>query len=148
MCISKYLDLRASLILLVLAGIAPNASPAQKSETIFTTPAPELIGGMDSLNARVQYPTEALEECLGGPLIVQLTVKPDGSVDSVGVLQFTVGGDSLSYKQAVRYRMDEEAVRVVKQARFRWTEEWPDDRERQIRMSLPVIFQPPEDKCH
>lgn len=76
-----------------------------------------------------------------------MIVKSDDNVDSVEVSKTDVGGDSLSYKQAVRYRMDEEAIRVVKQAHFRWPEDWSDDRERRIWMSLPVIFQPPEDKC-
>jgi Gram-negative bacterial tonB protein. len=149
MCIFEYLNSRVALILLSLAGIAPSASPAQNSDTIYATPGPELISEIDSLHARVQYPNEALEECPGGRLVTQMIVKPDGSVDSVEVLEAADARfDSLSYEQAVRYRMDEEAVRVVKQARFRWTDDWPDDRERRMRVSLPVIFQPPEDKCH
>ena len=106
MCLLEYLNIRAPLILLSLAGIAPGTSPAQNADTIYATPGPELIGGIDSLNARVQYPNETLEECPGGRLITQMIVGPDGSVDSVEVLKADIGGDSsphLSHKQAVLY---------------------------------------------
>jgi hypothetical protein len=40
MCTFRYLSLQMSLILLGFAGIAPNASSGQNSDTIYATPGP------------------------------------------------------------------------------------------------------------
>lgn len=122
--------------------------PPDPSDTTYTTPGPELIGGLDSLNEKVRYPNQALEECVEGRLSVLLTVEPNGSVSEVEVPEDWAASEMyLSYEEAARYGMVEEAVRVAKQAHFYWPEDWPDDREDRLRVSLPITFQPPEGHC-
>jgi TonB family protein len=129
------------------SGVQSEAS-VQNAESTNGISEPKLIGSLDSLNSQIQYPNQALEECLKGRLIVTMTVKPDGSVNKVEVSNMR--GDSaryISYRQAVRNQLDEEALRVARQARFQWPEDWSDDSIRGYRTSLPITFQPPEGKC-
>ena len=143
-------------VLLGFGGVAHAAfSPEAHSETSVQNSKstnrisePKLIGGLDSLNSQIQYPNQALEECLKGRLIVTMTVKPDGSVNKVKVSNMR--GDSaryISYRRAVRNQLDEEALRVARQARFQWPEDWSDDSIQGYRTSLPMTFQPREGKC-
>ena len=122
--------------------------PPDPSDTTYTTPGPELIGGLDSLNEKVRYPNKALEECVKGRLSVLLTVDPNGSVSEVEVPEDYAASETyLSYEEAAHYNMAEEAVRVVRQAHFHWPKDWPEDREKRLRVLLPIIFQPPEGSC-
>lgn len=122
--------------------------PPNQLDTTYSTLGPELVGGIDSLNERVRYPSEALEECVEGRLIVLFTVGLNGGVSEVEVPEdYAVSEPYLAYERAARNGMEEEAVRVVNQAHFRWPEDWPEDRERRVRVSLPITFQPPEGSC-
>lgn len=133
------------------AAFAPEVrseTSVQNSEATNGISEPKLIGGLDSLNSHVQYPNQASEECLKGRLIVTMTVRPDGSADKVRVSNMR--GDSaryISYRRAVRNQLDEEALRVARQARFQWPKDWPADSIRGYRTSLPITFRPPEGTC-
>lgn len=67
---------------------------------------PEFPGGykkmMDFLAANVKYPEAAVEGAISGRVVVQFTVKKDGSIDDIEVIR------------SVYPDLDEEAVRVVK----------------------------------
>jgi protein TonB len=87
---------------------------------------PELIGGLQALQKEVKYPERALRANIEGRVYVQFIVNEKGEVENPVVTRGIGGG------------CDEEALRVVKMARFK-----PGlQRGRPVRVqySLPVIF--------
>lgn len=87
---------------------------------------PELIGGLQALQKEVKYPERALRANIEGRVYVQFIVNEKGEVENPIVTRGIGGG------------CDEEAVRVVKMAKFK-----PGlQRGRPVRVqySLPVIF--------
>lgn len=87
---------------------------------------PELIGGLDGLQASMVYPEIAAKAGVQGRVIVQFIVMPDGSVFDARVVRGIGAG------------CDEEALRVVRTARFN------PGRQRDVavpvKMSLPITF--------
>lgn len=69
-------------------------------------PTVELVGGIDGLARAVVYPEAARTAGVEGTVRVQLTVEPDGTVGEA----FVVDG--------LGHGLDEEAIRVIRQARF------------------------------
>ena len=69
-------------------------------------PTVELVGGLDRLASAVEYPEAARTAGVEGTVQVQLTVEPDGTVGEAFVVE------------GLGYGLDEEALRVVRQARF------------------------------
>jgi protein TonB len=67
---------------------------------------PELIGGLQSIQACIEYPEVALRAGLEGRVFVQFIVGKDGSVRDPEVVRGIGGG------------ADEEAVRCIMQAKF------------------------------
>lgn len=67
----------------------------------------ELLGSYEDLFGQVQYPAEARQHAITGKVLLQATVAPDGTVSHTSVVQ------------GLGYGCDEEAVRVMKTARFR-----------------------------
>lgn len=87
---------------------------------------PALVGGLEGLQSRIQYPAEARTAGIHGRVIVQFVVDEFGTVlDPVIV-------------RGVSERLDEEALRVVRTARFHP----PRDHGRlaRVKMSLPITF--------
>ena len=87
---------------------------------------PELIGGLQALQKEVQYPERALRANIEGRVYVQFIVNEKGEVENPRVIRGIGGG------------CDEEALRVVKMAKFK-----PGlQRGRPVRVqyNLPVIF--------
>lgn len=87
---------------------------------------PELIGGLQALQKEVQYPERALRANIEGRVYVQFIVNEKGEVENPRVVRGIGGG------------CDEEALRVVKMAKFK-----PGlQRGRPVRVqyNLPVIF--------
>lgn len=87
---------------------------------------PELIGGLQALQKEVEYPERALRANIEGRVYVQFIVNEKGEVENPRVIRGIGGG------------CDEEALRVVKMAKFK-----PGlQRGRPVRVqyNLPVIF--------
>jgi len=87
---------------------------------------PELIGGLQALQKEVEYPEMALRANIEGRVYVQFIVNEKGEVEDPKVIRGIGGG------------CDEEALRVVKLAKFK-----PGlQRGRPVRVqyNLPVIF--------
>lgn len=87
---------------------------------------PELIGGLASIQQQIRYPEMAKRAGVEGRVILQFIVNERGRVEEVQVVRGVGAG------------CDEEAVRVVKQARFK------PGKQRgavvKVKMSIPVTF--------
>lgn len=78
----------------------PPERPTEHAETV------DLVGGMEALTHEIVYPNGARAARVEGRVRVQLTVLPDGTVGEAFVVDGLESG------------LDEEALRVVRQARF------------------------------
>ncbi len=87
---------------------------------------PELIGGLQALQREVRYPERALRANIEGRVIVQFIVNERGEVENPQVIRGIGGG------------CDEEAIRVVKQAKFK--PGMQRGRPVRVQYNLPVIF--------
>jgi protein TonB len=87
---------------------------------------PELIGGLGELQQKINYPAQAKRAGIDGRVIVQFIVTEDGNVQDPKVIRGIGAG------------ADKEALRVVKQAKFK------PGRQRgepvRVQYSLPIIF--------
>lgn len=87
---------------------------------------PELIGGLQALQREVRYPERALRANIQGRVYVQFVVNERGEVENPRVVRGIGGG------------CDEEAIRVVKLAKF--TPGMQRGRPVRVQYNLPVIF--------
>jgi periplasmic protein TonB len=125
--IDAELDFSAQLTL-------PPPPPAQAEEEaeveedffILVEQMPELIGGMAALQREVVYPERALRANIQGRVYVQFIVNEKGEVENPRVIRGIGGG------------CDEEAIRVVKLAKF--TPGMQRGRPVRVQYNLPVIF--------
>ncbi|MCC5905168.1 MAG: energy transducer TonB [Balneolaceae bacterium] len=125
--IDAELDFSAQLAL-------PPPPPAQAEEVaeeeedffILVEQMPELIGGMAALQREVVYPERALRANIQGRVYVQFIVNEKGEVENPRVIRGIGGG------------CDEEAIRVVKLAKF--TPGMQRGRPVRVQYNLPVIF--------
>lgn len=113
----------------------PPAPPKQAEEEaeeeeedffVLVEQMPELIGGLASLQKEIEYPERALRANIEGRVYVQFIVNEKGEVENPRVIRGIGGG------------CDEEALRVVKMAKFK-----PGlQRGRPVRVqyNLPIIF--------
>ncbi len=83
----------------------PSESTSEE-EVLVIILAPELIGGEKSIRQSFRYPREARERGIEGEVVVSFVVNEEGGVEDVVVDQSIGGG------------CDEEAVRVMREARF------------------------------
>lgn len=87
---------------------------------------PELIGGQQGLYERIVYPPKAEAAGIEGLVIVQFIITPEGTVRDPVIMRSVGGG------------CDEEALRVIKEARFK------PGRQRgvpvSVRYSMPIRF--------
>lgn len=89
-------------------------------------PTVELVGGVDALAARMAVPAAARAARVEGRVRVQLTVLPDGTVGEALVVE------------GLGHGVDEEALRVVREARFINHTGEPHE----IRIAIPVTPAP------
>jgi|SRR5699024_2915917 len=87
---------------------------------------PELIGGLAELQSKIDYPEQAAKAGIEGLVTVQFIVDKEGNVENPEVIRGIGGG------------ADEEALRVVKKAKFK------PGRQRgkpvRVQYSLPIRF--------
>lgn len=112
----------------------PPPPPAREEEEeepedgffILVEQMPELVGGLESLQGQVKYPERALRANIQGRVYVQFIVNERGEVENPQVIRGIGGG------------CDEEAIRVVKQAKFR--PGMQRGRPVRVQYNLPIIF--------
>ncbi|MGI4760140.1 MAG: energy transducer TonB [Janthinobacterium lividum] len=81
----------------------------------------ELIGSNEELFGQVRYPSQASQRGIAGKVLLQATVAPNGTISHASVVR------------GLGYGCDEEALRVMKTARF----SNPTGEEQEIRMAIP-----------
>ncbi len=108
--------------------VPPTLDPETEENQIFVVveQMPELIGGLDSIRRKVRYPAVARKAGLEGRVIVQFIVDKEGRVQDATVVRGIGGG------------CDEEALRVVSEARFRPGKQ--RGKHVKVKMSVPVTF--------
>jgi TonB family protein len=112
----------------------PN-EPLNEEEDYFVVveEMPELIGGLESIMKEVRYPATARNAGIEGRVFVQFVVNEQGGVEDARVVRGVGGG------------LDEEALRVVRQAKFK-----PGiQRGKPVRVkySLPIFFRLAKDEA-
>lgn len=87
---------------------------------------PELIGGLEQLQRNIRYPAMARRAGIEGRVFVQFVINEQGGVEDTRVIRGIGGG------------ADEEALRVVREARF--TPGMQRGRPVRVQYSLPIFF--------
>ncbi|MEQ9266252.1 MAG: M56 family metallopeptidase [Balneolaceae bacterium] len=87
---------------------------------------PKLIGGLQSLQSKIEYPEEAKKMGIEGRVILTFIVDEDGNVENPMIVRGIGGG------------ADEEALRAVKEVKF--TPGIQRGRPVRVKHTLPVIF--------
>ncbi len=100
--------------------------PTDEEVFIIVENMPELIGGMTGLQSKVNYPQEAIDQGIEGRVTVQFVVSKEGDVIDPKVVRGIGAG------------CDEEALRVVSEAKFKPGEQ--RGRKVALQMSLPILF--------
>ncbi|SMO72792.1 TonB family protein [Fodinibius sediminis] len=105
--------------------VNPN-SKAQEDFFVAVEQMPRLIGGLGELQTKINYPEEAREAGDQGRVIIRFIVNEEGEVENPEIIR------------GVSESLDQEALRVVKQAKFK------PGRQRgqpvRVQYSLPMIF--------
>lgn len=107
----------------------PQEEEEEEEEDFFTVveQMPELIGGLAELQASINYPDQARRAGIEGRVFVQFIVNEQGEVENPQVIRGIGGG------------ADEEAIRAVREARFR--PGMQRGRPVRVQYSLPIVFQ-------
>lgn len=113
----------------------PSQPPAEETEEeeeeeenffVVVEQMPELKGGLQSLQEKIQYPDMARKAGIEGRVVIQFIVNEQGQVENPKVVRGIGGG------------CDKEALRVVKKANFE------PGRQRgepvRVQYSLPIVF--------
>lgn len=87
---------------------------------------PELIGGLESIQQEISYPEMAHRAGIEGRVYIQFVVTEQGDVDDARVIRGIGGG------------ADEEALRVVRQAKF--SPGMQRGKPVRVQYSLPILF--------
>lgn len=118
------LDLGGSL------DMPPPPPPAEEEEEedffVVVEEMPELIGGLAELQQKINYPEMARRAGIEGRVFIQFIVNEKGEVENPQVMRGIGGG------------ADEEALRVVKQAKFK--PGMQRGRPVRVQYSLPIFF--------
>jgi len=131
----QYLLVLFSIVMMGVHVPAVAQSADSLTEIIdYFSPQPELIGGVDSLRALVVYSDSALKLGIEGSVFVRLIAQADGSASDVEIIR------------GLGHGLDEEAVRVVRKARFKWPDDFPEELERRVVLTLPITFKLPASK--
>ena len=105
----------------------PEAPVEQEApEFVVVEQMPKLIGGLQSIQRQIRYPEIAKRAGIEGRVIVQFVVDEYGTVERTEVVRGIGGG------------CDEEAIRVVRQARFKPGKQRGE--RVKVKMSIPVTF--------
>lgn len=109
-----------------------NLNNQEKEEDFFVVveKMPELIGGLESLASQIQYPEMARRAGIEGRVFVQFIVNEEGDVEEPKVIRGIGGG------------ADEEALRVVSQAKF--TPGVQRGKPVRVQYALPIYFKLPQ----
>jgi len=91
---------------------------------------PELIGGFQGLQDRVQYPRSAREAGIEGRVFVQFIVTEQGGTDEIAITR------------SLCEACDEEAIRVIRETKFSPAKQRGKPVE--VLMVLPIYFQLPD----
>ncbi|MEQ9092454.1 MAG: TonB family protein [Balneola sp.] len=101
-------------------------NPVDKEVFIVVENMPELIGGQAGVQSKVEYPPTAKRAGIEGRVTVQFVVDKNGNVKNPKIIRGIGGG------------CDEEALRVVSQAKFK--PGMQRGRNVEVEMSLPILF--------
>ena len=105
----------------------PEEAPNDEDEIfIVVEEQPELIGGMASLSALIQYPPLARRTGVEGRVFIQFVVNKNGNVTDPVVMK------------SPHTLLSEEAIRVIKQAKFKPGRQ--RGRAVNVKMALPINF--------
>jgi TonB family protein len=115
-------------VLAVLGMEAEELPEAATDEDYFVVveEMPELIGGLASLQQEIRYPEMARRAGIEGRVYIQFVVNEQGDVENPRVIRGIGGG------------ADEEALRVVSQAKFK--PGYQRGRPVRVQYSLPIFF--------
>ncbi|HKI45663.1 MAG TPA: M56 family metallopeptidase [Balneolales bacterium] len=97
-----------------------------KKVYVVTDEMPELIGGLASIQSRVQYPEAAQKAGIGGRVYVVFIVNKEGNVTDPKVIR------------GIGHGCDQAALNAVKQAKFK--PGMKDGKPVNVRYALPIIF--------
>lgn len=123
--LAVYLKKNGIAYQLPTAQYNPNPKSIYFSLEAKERPTIEIIGGIDELYSKLVYPKEAKEKGIVGKVTVELTVDQNGHIKHLAVVRGLGAG------------CDEEAVRVMKTAKFKnYT-----GGDHEIRMNLPFPYQ-------
>jgi len=110
---------------------APPPPPQEEEEEedffVVVEEMPELIGGLGELQKKINYPEMARRAGIEGRVIIQFIVNERGEVENPRVVRGIGGG------------ADEEALRVVSQAKFK--PGMQRGKPVRVQYSLPIVFQ-------
>jgi protein TonB len=125
----EVLNINAELNLDEELELPPPPPKEEEEEDFFVAveQMPELIGGLAELQKTIKYPEMARKAGIEGRVIVQFIVTENGDVEDPRVIRGIGGG------------CDEEALRAVKQAKFKPGKQ--RGKPVRVQYSLPVIFQ-------
>ncbi len=104
----------------------PVSSNPGKDVFVVVEEMPELIGGQVGIQSKVEYPEAAIRAGIEGRVTVQFVVDTNGNVVNPKIIRGIGGG------------CDEEALRVVSQAKF--TPGTQRGKSVDVQMSMPVLF--------
>lgn len=125
--VSADLDLGENLVVEKPAPPPPPPPPAPEPEVYdVVEQMPELIGGLQGLQDKVDYPDMAKRAGVEGRVIVQFVVDEDGRVQDPRIVRGVGAG------------LDDEALRAIKQARF--VPGVQNGRPVKVKMSVPITF--------
>ena len=125
--LDAFLDLDAPI-----ANTPPPPPPAEEEKEeepeifVIVEQMPELIGGLGSIQSKINYPEIAKKAGVEGRVIVQFVVDESGGVVDPQVVRGIGAG------------CDEEAIRAVRQAKF--TPGKQRGKPVKVKMSLPITF--------
>lgn len=103
---------------------------------------PEIDGGMQALYSAVSYPEVAQEHGVGGRVVVQFVVEPDGTTTDLTILTADVKGEGMAPPQSVAEALEDAALEAVRQVTFEPGKHNGDVVD--VQMAVPIIFQLPE----
>jgi TonB family protein len=144
------LSLGCLLVAMTLApatGATPIAPPQdtttlQNDTTVYQIEEvdvkPEYPGGINKLSQfvknKLRYPMEAADRNIQGRVIVHFTIKADGKIDDIKVLD------------SIHRLLDREAMRIVR-AMPKWTPGELNGKKVAVRFIFPITFQLNKDKA-
>ena len=117
--------------MLIVQKTPPSSKDEDNDIYVKTDKMPKLEGGLAALQQKINYPEEAREANEQGRVIVQFVVDEQGNVVDPQIIK----GASTS--------LDQEALRVVKQAEF--SPGTQDGKPVRVQYSLPITFKLPSD---